>query len=165
MDGLDLVERNRAAPIRPVPGCSPLVIEGILRFAADTAHERQRRLMYAARRIPKLDLRGPGMVGNQASEEIGRNAPHNPGCGAEPRRADGDVEARPPDHRHNGIAPVHGPHGQKVDQGISATEQHGLDLPSGPAIKCGPRIASRLSRSSWRISPWTRRFERWKSAI
>ena len=70
--------------------------------------------------------------------------PTNAGRGAEPRHADGDIEARTADHRHDGIAPVGGLHGQKVDQGISAAQQHGLDLPSGSAIGCDPahRIAA-----------------------
>jgi hypothetical protein len=31
--------------------------------------------------------------------------------------------------------------------------------------QCDPRIASRLSRSSFRISPWTCRLVRWKSVM
>ncbi len=56
MNGFDLIEGDGAAPIDPVSGRGPLVVEGILRLAGDGAHERKRRLVLAPRRISKLDL-------------------------------------------------------------------------------------------------------------
>jgi hypothetical protein len=40
--------------------------------------ERQRRLMRAARRIAQIDTGGQRVIGNEASEQIGRNAADEP---------------------------------------------------------------------------------------
>ena len=71
MDRVYFVEGNGATAIGPVARCRPLVIEGVLRLAVDGAHEGERGLVGAAGRISKLDLRGHGVIGNHAAEQIG----------------------------------------------------------------------------------------------
>jgi hypothetical protein len=44
-----------------------------LRLAPDITNERKRRLMRAARRIAKVDLGRQRVVGDDTSEQIGRN--------------------------------------------------------------------------------------------
>ena len=106
------------------------------------------------------------MVGNHAAEQIGRDAADEPRRCAETRHADSDVEAGTSRHGHAGVAPVHRFDGQEINQGISATQQHRSQFfASTPAVNPIRCIASRLSRSSFRISPWTSRLIRWKSAI
>src|SRR5258707_1300184 len=116
MKGLDLIERDRAAPIEPVSGRGPLVIEGILRFTGDAADEGERRLVLASRRVLKVDLRGGSMVGNHAAEQVGRYAADKPRRCAKTRDADGDVEARASNHRNDGVAPIRRSDGEEVDQ-------------------------------------------------
>ena len=80
--------------------------------------------------------------------------PTNPAGAPRPRHADGDVEAGSPGNRYGRVAPVNGFDGQEINQGVSATQQHGASFfVSSPAIDAIPCIASRLSRSSFRISP------------
>src|ERR1035441_3911224 len=102
---IDPVERDRAASVAPVAGRGALVIEGVLRFAIDAADEGQRRLVLAACRVPKIDLRGAGMVGDHAAERVGRYAADKPCRRAETRHADGDVETGTSERRHDGVAP------------------------------------------------------------
>ncbi len=64
------------------------------------------------------------MVGDHAAEQIGRDTADKSRGRAETRHADGDIEARTSDHRHERVAPVHGFDGQEVDQGISTAQQH-----------------------------------------
>ena len=100
------------------------------------------------------------MVGDHAAEQIGRDAADKSCRRAETRHADGDVEAGTADHRNDRVAPVHRLDGQEIDQGISAAQQHRLASfrVQPQRSSSSPRIASRLSRSSFRINPWTRRF-------
>src|SRR5437762_1599115 len=56
MDRVDFAEGNGAAAIDPISGRASFVIESVLRFACDGAHEGERTLMLAARRVSKLDL-------------------------------------------------------------------------------------------------------------
>ena len=125
---LDLIEGNAAALIDPVSGRRRLVIKGILRLAPNVADERERRLVIAARRIAKFDLRGQRMVGYDAAEQISRDAAHKARRCAQTRDADGDVETGSPSHRYGRVAAVHGFDGQEIDQGISTTQQHGSNF-------------------------------------
>jgi len=107
MKGLDLIERDRAAPIEPVSGRGPLVIEGILRFSGDAADERERRLVLASRRVLKVDTPRRKHGRNHATEQVGRYAADKPAGGAKARHADSDVEAGTSNRRHDGVAPIH----------------------------------------------------------
>ena len=94
------------------------------------------------------------MVGDHASEKIGRDAADKPRRRAEARHADGDVEAGSPGNRNGRVASVDGCDGQEINQRVSATQQHGssssFQARRSMPIPC---IASRLSRSSFRINP------------
>jgi len=137
-----------------------------MRLAGDIAHERQRGLAIAARRVAKVDLRDRSVIGDHGAEQIGGDSADEASRGAEPRDADRNVEAGAANHRHQRVASVCGFDGEKIDQGISATQEHRPDsFPGNQRPATIPRIASRLSRSSRRIMPWICRFERWKSAI
>ena len=81
--------------------------------------------MRTARRIAKVDLRGRRVVGNHAAEEIGRDAAHKSRRRAETRDSDGDIETGSPDNGYGRVASIHGLDRQKIDQGISTTQQHG----------------------------------------
>jgi hypothetical protein len=128
-----------------VPRRRALVIEGILRLAADGSHEGQRGLVVAARREAKIDLRRPGVIGDHASEEIGRDAAHESCLDPEPRHADGDVEAGSADRRHERVAPIHARHRQEVDQGIAAAQHHGHLRPQERQAPPASRMAARLA--------------------
>src|SRR5258708_26172416 len=166
MDCFALIEGDGTTLVDPVSGRGRLVIKGILWLTASGADERERGLMRTTRCISKLDLRGQSVVGNHAAEKIGRDTANEPSLCAETRHADGDVEAGTSRHGHDGVAPVQRFDGQEINQGIAATQQHRSQLfastPGVNPIRC---IASRLSRSNFRINPWTRRLVRWKSAI
>ena len=86
-------------------------------------------------------------------------------CGAEPRRADGDVEARTATTGTMASRPSVDFTGRKSIKASPQLNSMVSIFRQDRRSDVTPRIASRLSRSSWRISPWTRRFERWKSAI
>src|SRR5438046_6323262 len=125
MNCFDLFERDGATPIGPVPGRRRLVIESILRLTPYVADERESRLMLAARRIAKVDLGRERVVCDDTSEEIGRDAAHKARRCAQTRHADSDVEAGTPGNRHGRVTSVYGFDRQEINQGISATQQHG----------------------------------------
>ena len=124
----DPVEGDGALPIGPVSGRRRLVIERILRLAPHVTDERKRRLMLAARRIAKVDLGAKRMVRDDASEKIGRDASDESRRGAEARHADSDVKTGSPSNRNGRVAPVNRCNGQKINQRISAAQQHGSNL-------------------------------------
>src|ERR1700682_1180304 len=124
MDSFDLIEGDGAVPVDPVSGRGALVIEGILWLTPNGADERERRLVLAPRLVSKFDLRGQGMVGNHAAEQVGRNTAHKPCRCAETRHPDGDVEAGTTSHGYGRVAPIRRLDGQEINQGISATQQH-----------------------------------------
>src|SRR5438045_7583621 len=166
MNRLNSIERDGTAPVDPVSGGGRLVIKGIVWFTANGADERKRGLVPASGCILKVNLRGRRVLGNHAAEKICRDPTHKCCRCAETRDAYSDIEARTSRHRHVGVPPIQRFDGQEIDQCISATQQHRFQFFASIAavtpIRC---IASRLSRSSFLISPWTCRFVRWKSAI
>src|SRR6266702_4743779 len=70
------------------------------------------------------------VVCDHASEKIGRDAAHKPRRRTQTRHPDSDVEARPADDRYGRVASVNGFDGQEINQGISATQQHGANFSS-----------------------------------
>src|SRR5882757_3054594 len=92
MHGIDRLERNCAASIRPVSRRGLRIIEGILRFALDYPHERQRGLVLAACRMTEIDAGGRSVLRDQATERILRDAAHEAGRSTEPRQPNGNVE-------------------------------------------------------------------------
>jgi hypothetical protein len=101
-----------------------------VRLTSYVANERERRLMLTAGRVAKVDLRHVCVVCDHASEKIGRDAAHKPGRRTQPRHPDSDVEARPSGDRYGRVAPVNGFDRQEINQGISATQQHGANFSS-----------------------------------
>ncbi len=145
MDCLDPVERQRAAAIGPVPRRRAFVIERIARLAGNGSHEGKRGLVIAARRKAEIDLRRQGVIGDHASEEIGRDAADESCLNPEPRQADGDIEAGSADDRHERVAPIRGRDRQEVDQGIAAAQHHGQPPLQERQAPPASRMAARLS--------------------
>src|SRR6185312_16004455 len=92
MHRVHFVEGHGATTIGPVARGRPPVIEGVLRFAVDRAYEGERGLVGATPGVSKLDPRSPGVIGNHAAEQIGRNATDERRRGTESPDADGNVE-------------------------------------------------------------------------
>jgi hypothetical protein len=82
--------------------------------------------MRAAHRVAQVDLGIQRVVGDDASEQIGRDAADEPRRGAKPRHANGDVETGSPGNRNSRVAPVSGCDRKEINQRISANQQHGL---------------------------------------
>src|SRR3954451_4016381 len=94
MHGIDRLERNCAASIRPVSRRALRIMESVLRFALDYPHERQRGLLLAARRMTEIDAGRRSVLRAHATEHIPRDAAHEAGRRTEPRQPNGNVETR-----------------------------------------------------------------------
>ena len=129
MDGFDLIEGNGCRADRSSFGTpSPRHRKHI---AAHPRHGARTRAwsgasLRVAWRRSTLDASAWSAI--DAAEQIGRDAADKPRRSAQPRHADGDVEAGSPGNRHGRITSVDGSDGQEINQRISATQQHGLSF-------------------------------------